>query len=469
MAKPEQHASPDSLLGQIQRGRGEGYLRILSTPKREACELLVDCICNDPRLDSQLENRAEYYASIAVEVGLDLAPLAQYLREHDDTEASGAWNTPLTVETLGELAKRGYRDAAGVLCDYVAWGQWWDCELGTLMALPDPEIHAKVAGAIERHFPSDDELEKALAWLHLNETPWVTLAQQGKRIGKFGNNLRGKERVASAERPSCLNLTSLTPKQLLGLADSSNRHKLHKAVVQIVTPSDVDLLMENVSLDKPFVADVALAGLAHLAPEGIFGWLKHFWSANPEMPGFLRHRTAEVMISLSPALTLPLARERLFHEKSHERYLAEHLFEAHAGLEDIPVLRAALKEALQDDDEFCYRLCNLVEAFSHLPDAGPVPELSDVFVQFRYSYGRSRAADAISVTSPDLFQEGFALECLWDCQYRTRVLGAKFVPLGDKASAGRLHALALSPWEEKEVRAEAAKRIAVNQVIVDGR
>src|ERR1700685_3503201 len=104
MAKPEQHGSPNRLLGQLQRGRGEGYLGILSTSRREACELLVQCISNDPRLDSQVESRAGYYASIAVELGLDLAPLARHLRENDDTVQS-TWNTPLTVDTLGELAK----------------------------------------------------------------------------------------------------------------------------------------------------------------------------------------------------------------------------------------------------------------------------------------------------------------------------------------------------------------------------
>ena len=240
MAKPEQHASPDSLLGQVQRGRGEGYLRILSTPKRDACQLLVDCICNDPRLDSQIESRAEYYASIAVEVGLDLAPLAKHLREHDDTDETGGWNTPLTVGTLGELAKRSYRDAAGILCDYVAWGQWWDWELDTLTALSDPEIQRKVAGAVEQHFPSDDELEKALAWFFLDEAPWVTLAEQSKRIGKFGNNLRKREGSTSAEGSSSLNLTSLTTRQLLALADNRNCHKLRKVVAQQVTQSDVE-------------------------------------------------------------------------------------------------------------------------------------------------------------------------------------------------------------------------------------
>jgi hypothetical protein len=207
---------------------------------------------------------------------------------------------------------------------------------------------------------------------------------------------------------------------------------------------------------------VALAGLAHLAPEHIFGWLQEFWSSNPEMPGFLRSRSLDVMISLPHVLTLPLARERLFHESWHERFLAEALFEAYAKEEDIPVLRTAIKQALQDDEDYCYRLCNLVEAFSHLPGVGPVPELSEVFVRFRYSYGRTLAANAINVTAPDHFREQFALECLWDCEDRTRALGAKFSPATNEVVTGRLRELASSAWEENKVREEARKRIAEN-------
>ena len=58
MPKQEKHAEPDSLLGQLQRGRGEGYRRTLSAPKHEAWNCLVECISNDPRLDSQVETRA---------------------------------------------------------------------------------------------------------------------------------------------------------------------------------------------------------------------------------------------------------------------------------------------------------------------------------------------------------------------------------------------------------------------------
>jgi len=461
MAKPEQHASPDSLLGQLQRGRGEGFIRILSVPKLEAAQLLLECISNDPRLDSQVEQRAEYYASIAVELGLSLVPLAQHLREHDDTGQSTR-NTALSVSTLGELAKRRYGNAGGILCDYIAWGQWWNWPLDDLMSLPDSDLHTKVADAIERRFPSDEELEKALDWFYLDDLHWAMLVQKSKRIEELRHSLRKKSGAASTQDISAPDLTTLTTKQLLKLADDKNRHKVRKVIVQRVTTSDVDLLLENISIEKPFVADVALAGLAQVAPERIFEWLQSFWSSNPDMPGYLRRRAIDVMISFPKALTLPLARERLFDENKHERFLAEKLFATNAGVEDVPILKAAIEQALDDDGEYCYRLCNLVDAFSHLPNIGPIPELLGVFVQFRYSYGRTRAANAINVTAPDIFREKFGSECLWDCEGRTRVLGAKFALGKNKDVRARFRELASDVWEDKSVREEAEKRIAEN-------
>ena len=461
MARQENHSSPDSLLGQLQRGRGEGFIRILSTPKGEACQLLLECITNDPRLHRQVEARAEYYASIVMKLGFDLAPLAQLLREHDDKDQSTS-NTTLAVSTLGELAKRRFGNAADILCDYVAWGQWWDWPLDDLMTLSDADLNAKLADSVERHFPSDEELEEALAWFNLDELPWAALVQQSNRMGKIKNKSRKRFGIASDQHQPSSDWTSLTTKQLLELADKKNHHKLRKVIIQQVATSDVELLLENISIDKPFVAAVALAGLAQLAPERVFGWLQNFWSSNPGMPGFLRPRTIDVMISLPGVLTLPLARERLFHENWHERFLAEKLFEAHAGQEDIPLLKGAIKQALQDDEEHCYRLCSLVEAFSHLPGVGPIPELTEVFVRFRYSYGRARTANAISVTAPDLFREKFAVECLWDCEDRTRAMGAKFAPGANNDVSARFQELASNIWEDKSVREEAEKRIAGN-------
>lgn len=457
MAKPEQHAPANTLLGQLQRGRGEGYRRALVAPAPNAKRLLVECITNDPRLDSQVENRADYYAAIAMEVGLDLNPLAEHLHEHDDADQSG-WNTPLTVYTLGALAKRGYGGAADILCDYIGWGEWWDWSLEDLTAVPSLDVHCRVARAIEQRFPSDNGLEEALAWFNLSEEPWTTLAHHSARISRLASQPRKKAGLASAQTDVPSNYTALTTRQLLAIADEWNRHRLRKVIAQIAKPADVDFLVTSVSLENPFVAEVALAGLAELAPPSIFGWLCDFWSANPDMPGWIRTRACQVMVALPPALTLPLARERLHHEHWHERLLAEDLFEAHATTDDIPLLRAAISQALPNDEDQCYRLCNLVEAFAHLPNIGLVPELSDVFLQFRYSYGRARAAKSIHITAPDLFRESFALECLWDCEDQTRALGARCVPFKSSPATERLRYLASDRWEDSDVRSAVTGR-----------
>jgi hypothetical protein len=456
MAKQEKHADPNTLLGQLQRGRGEGYRHALAIPRHKAWEYLLDCICNDPRLDSQVENRAEYYARLTIETGLDLNPLVQYVKEYDDKDQD--WNTSLAVETIGELVKRDYKDSAARLCDYVRWGQGWEWILEFLIAGKDSNQHAKVASIIEERFPGDVELENALAWFDFNLEPWATLARHSARVGRLKDSPR-KISGTGSESALPADVASLSADRLLELANKTNYWKLAKMIRKVVKPSDLDLLVKSVSLEIPFVANVALAGLAQLAPPTIFEWLEDFWSSNPDMPGFVRRRAGEVMVSLPPELTMPLARERLHHQEWHERWLAEDLFEAHAAPEDIPVLCDAIRESLLDDEKNCYRLCNLVDAFLNFPGMGSITELSDVFAQFRYSYGRARAAEAINVTAPDSFREKFALECLWDCEARTRRLASETVPWEQTGVADRFGQLAADQWEDEDVRAEAKHRI----------
>ena len=119
MSEEVKHAPADSLLGQLQRGRGAGFLAARREPSAKTWPLLVECITHDPRLDSQVECRDDYYAALVIETGMDLVSLATHLQKHDDSNQCG-WNTPLTVGTLGSLARRRYGDAIAILRDYVA-------------------------------------------------------------------------------------------------------------------------------------------------------------------------------------------------------------------------------------------------------------------------------------------------------------------------------------------------------------
>ena len=181
----------------------------------------------------------------------------------------------------------------------------------------------------------------------------------------------------------------------------------------MVKPADFEFLLSQVSIAEPERSAVALAGLTKLANPNMFDWLRDFWANNPEMPpGGLRIRAEEAMLALPPSQTLPLAREWINHSEWHLRVLAEELLEHHATLDDVPLLRAAIASALADDENNIYRLCNLIEAFKHLPALGRVPELECVFVEFRYSYGRARLVEALLAIDKDFFVRTFAHECL---------------------------------------------------------
>ena len=67
-------------LGKLQRGLGSGYLWAMDADRAVSHALLVHCIFNDPRWDRQLDARVEYYATLALDVALDVDALARWLR-----------------------------------------------------------------------------------------------------------------------------------------------------------------------------------------------------------------------------------------------------------------------------------------------------------------------------------------------------------------------------------------------------
>jgi hypothetical protein len=463
MATPANIAPPDSLLGLLQRGRGEGYRRILKVPKSEAPALLVQCITNDPRLDTQVESRDQFYASIATEIDFQLEPLVKHLRNHDDS-TQGSSSTCLTVTTLAELAKRDYRDAKDILCDYVRWGQWWNWPIHELVKISDDSLSMRLARSIEQHFSSNDGLDEAM--LDCPIESFTELARFSSRIQT--SNAKAVAKITSSRRPALPDLSALDTKELLNLVDQNNYRLLGKPLANVVRPTDQDMLVSHVSLDTPFVAHVALAGLARLGPASLFKWLVDFWMTLPERSDptnkqknlgrvILRQSILRTLLALPGDVTITLAREWISQKDSRKRELAEKLLQEHATVEDIPILREALRPMLNNEEAEWD--CFLLKAFYRLPNIGQVSELIDIFHQFRFSMGRAYAAEAIQVTSPEYFRDNLALECLWDCEEGTRELAAKFVPLWSEEALQRVRRLAQDSLENEEVRAESKKRV----------
>jgi hypothetical protein len=311
MPHPDFISTPDSLRCQLQRGRGEGYRRLLTVPEEEAHALLVDCITHDPRMDSQVESRDWYYAHAAVATDLPLEPLAEHLHAHDDS-GQFSWNTPLTVMTLAELAARSYKNAREILCDYISWGEWWNWPIDDLLRISDDSLSAQVAAAVEKHFLTEERLDEAMTEWPQDDFP---------KLARFGPRIAASVAKATAtqvpkETPFALP-GSYSVQDLLDLAPTTNlggAKQIGKAIAAIVKPSDVDVLVASVSITDPLRSHVAMAGLERLAPTHLHEWLKNLWLTVPFQPDpadkrinriIMRQAICRLFRAFSPEATLP--------------------------------------------------------------------------------------------------------------------------------------------------------------------
>ncbi len=100
---------PQTVLGQLQRGRGAGWLA--ASNSIDGADLLFQCIFSDPRLDSQVEDRADYYGSLARELELPAVAVAGAAIEDDDDARR------LRMDVLAAMARRGDVNAVCLLRD----------------------------------------------------------------------------------------------------------------------------------------------------------------------------------------------------------------------------------------------------------------------------------------------------------------------------------------------------------------
>ncbi len=108
-------AAPGSLLGLLQRGRGQGYIDALAARRGAAETALVECVTHDPRVDHQVESRDEYYGRCAFALRIDISPLEAVLFGPADLEGSEEFGTGLVLGTLAWMGRLGRQDAVAAL------------------------------------------------------------------------------------------------------------------------------------------------------------------------------------------------------------------------------------------------------------------------------------------------------------------------------------------------------------------
>ncbi|MER6923734.1 HEAT repeat domain-containing protein, partial [Streptomyces spiralis] len=156
-------APSGTLLGLLQRGRGDGTLHALTAPRAEALAALNHCVLRDPRHDWQVENRSLYYARLYLDLNGELDAIEAHLFDPEDALDTDESRTGLALAVLGHLASYGRRDALVLLRRYAATGANWAWALDELALRDDDAGLRALAAPVLARFSTDAEGEAELA------------------------------------------------------------------------------------------------------------------------------------------------------------------------------------------------------------------------------------------------------------------------------------------------------------------
>lgn len=410
-------ASASSRLGQLQRGRGIGWLAAVET---RAIDLLQECLDADPRHDSQVEARSEYYATLALELGLPARSLSLGSIADEYTR----W---LRLDVLAIMAKHGNADALQILWNHLDGSHGSEKIVWHLSELDSDTGRLEAAVAANVREP---ELDNMVYWN--KQLPWKRWAKRHPRIAD------ARMRVADwgKRRPDPPRLGASLD-EILSVDFAPVPADLLDRFVHGATSEELKRLRQAAVGDERPARYFALAVLGSRNDPCALELAENTFAANAS--GRDRATLYRYIQALEGTITLPLARRWLGVGDSRDGVAAT-LMSLHSEADDVPAIRAAFAREWSEA-ECTYLLCDLVEALGRHPEQGPYEELRLTFTDVVYSYARKRAASSMSRVDPR-FQELFSTECLWDCEPDAQVVGLETADLQKQHVASRVKALA---------------------------
>ncbi|MCB5165240.1 HEAT repeat domain-containing protein [Streptomyces bambusae] len=454
-------APSGTLLGLLQRGRGDGTLHALAAPRAEALDAVNQCVVRDPRRDWQVENRSLYYARLYLDLAGDLAGIEEHLFCADDLLDDSDARTGLALSVLGHLAAYGREDALRLLRRYAASGANWAWALDELALRDDDAGLRGLAGPVLARFPATPEGEARLAAAvrdAYEPRPW----RLWEETAAHGERLRTAREQGSFDRWQ-RQLTPSGPRPGWGVqavfewAEDGLRRgtPLHvpaaRCLAAVAGPEDRGEIL------------AAAAGAA--GPAARATALHHLVVAEPENPAVL-----DLIEAAADDDAVVAAYERMCGEAALDRArawihrpdalgaAAGRTLATRGGAEDAPLVLGALRESVRAEGPDAAGLYALVDGACRLSVGCAAPVLRHVYRETSSSHLRGRTARALAATDPS-FAAGFAVECLWDCEETTREVAARHAATGDVRVVDRLRRLAADPAEEEDVQSAVRSRI----------
>ncbi|MGW1600853.1 HEAT repeat domain-containing protein [Streptomyces eurythermus] len=458
-------APSGTLLGLLQRGRGDGTLHALTAPRAEALAALNHCVLRDPRHDWQVENRSLYYARLYLDLNGGLDAVEAHLFDAEDVLDTDESRTGLALAVLGHLASYGRRDALDLLRRYAAHGSNWAWALDELALRDDDAGLRALAAPVLARFATDPEGEAELAAAvrdAFEPRPWrlwaedsrpsiatrVRAAQEAGCFDRWQRQMRptgprpgwsvravfewaqqGVERGAALHVPAA--------RCLVAVAGPEDRPEILQAARNGVDGARCTALRYLADSDDPDALDLIEAAVA----DGTTVVVEAALDAFERMRSVAAVDRARGWAGRHDALGAAAGR----------------ILACRGGARDRDLVLAALRQAVRGEGPDAPTLWTLVDGAGRLGIGCAAPVLRHVYRETASSHLRGRAARALAATDPS-FAAGFAVECLWDCEETTRELAARHAETGDTRVVERLRRLAADPAEEAEVQTAVRSR-----------
>ncbi|MEU1630385.1 HEAT repeat domain-containing protein [Streptomyces sp. NPDC020096] len=460
-------APSGTLLGLLQRGRGDGTLHALAEQRGEALAALEQCVLSDPRRDWQVESRSLYYARLYSELEGGLEGIEQHLFHPDDHLDTEEQRTGLALSVLGHLAGYGRRDALRLLREYAARGANWNWALDELALRDDDAGLTALAPAILERFARGAEGDAALARA-LREAyeprPWRLWAEDqvhGERVRaaqEQGSFDRWQRQLSPAGPAPGWSVRDVLEWAQQGLDGYPVQHRDAPAARCLAAVAGPEHRAELLDAARRGPEAARAAALRHLTDR-----------QDPDVLALIEAAAADPSPVVSRAALESFSRMRSVAGVEQARRwaarddelgaAAARMLSVLGGSEDAARVLAALRRVVRTSGADAEGLAVLVEGAGRLAIECAAPVVRHIYRETPSSHLRGCAARTLAVIDPS-FADGFAIECLWDCEESTRELAARHAATGDVRVLAQLRRLAADPAEEADVQTAVRGRLS---------
>ncbi|GAA4792913.1 HEAT repeat domain-containing protein [Streptomyces ziwulingensis] len=458
-------APSGTLLGLLQRGRGDGTLHALTAPRAEALAALHHCVLRDPRHDWQVENRSLYYARLFLDLDGGLDTIEAHLFDAADVLDGEESRTGLALAVLGHLASYGRRDALPLLRRYAAHGSNWAWALDELALRDDDAGLRALAEPVLARFPTDPRGEAELAvavrdafeprpWRLWADDPRPAIAARVRAARETGSFDRWQRQMRPAGPRPGWSVRAVFDWAQQGLDRGSALHvPAARCLTAVAGPDDRAEIVEAARSGTDGARCTALRYLADGNDPEALGLIENAAATGSTV-------VAEAAVDAFERMRGPAAVERARRWARRPDPLgaaAGRVLACRGSTRDTDLVLAALREAVRGEGPDAPTLWTLVDGTGRLGIVCAAPVLRHIYRETASSHLRGRAARALAATDPS-FAAGFAVECLWDCEETTREVAARHAETGDNRVVERLRRLAADPAEEAEVQTAVRSR-----------